>query len=184
MHTTRLRAAAPVVLALLLNGCLLVRTTEHRMTLNGEGGGDALLRLVDIRSDADTDSGRALDYAELEDILADSTLRGFVTPGRAVTGRRLQLRGDTLIAEVTYRFDAAEAVEGLSLQRGGYTVTVASHRELVGTNGSVETLRDGSLRIAWPPDARTLQYTVSERAPDPGVSLAPWYRAAVRDTAQ
>ena len=176
--------ATPVVsallFALLCSGCLLVRTTEHRVSLSENGGGEALLRLIDIRSDADTDSGRSLDYEELADILEDSTLRGFVTPDRRVTGKRAFLQGDTLFVEVTYAFDNPEAVEGLALHRGEFSVTVAAHRELVHTNGSVETLRDGSHRIIWKGDVRLLRYAVTESAADPGVSLAPWHRAAAR----
>ena len=40
----------------MLSGCILVRTTEHRISLRPDGGGEAVLRLIDIRSDETVDS--------------------------------------------------------------------------------------------------------------------------------
>lgn len=51
------------VLALFLPACILIRTTEHRIKLNENGSGEAMMRLIDIRSDARTDSALARDYA-------------------------------------------------------------------------------------------------------------------------
>src|SRR5207249_645777 len=57
--------ATMIVLLLGLPGCLLVRTSEHIITLNEDGSGEGVIRLFDIRSDGQTDSLVKVDFDDL-----------------------------------------------------------------------------------------------------------------------
>lgn len=65
MKTIRILFSLALVaaLAVALPSCLLIRTTEHRIRLNENGSGEAMMRLIDIRSDGKTDSALARDYS-------------------------------------------------------------------------------------------------------------------------
>lgn len=159
-----------------ISGCLLVRSTEHRIRLNGDGSGDALMRLIDIRSDAETDSVVEEDFSELMKILSDSTVIGFETPDRTITGKQVLLLGDTLVGEVAYMFNRLDDVEGLRKANGELFVVVGPDREVVKTNGRIEQKPDGGVRIVWAKDAVRLHYEIAERLVRPSISLASRYR--------
>lgn len=106
---------APLILlaaGVLFQGCLLVRTTEHRIKLNDGGGGEAYMRLTDIRSDGVTDSARFHDFGVM---MASAELEGikdFERNGRKVTSKQFLMNGDTLSAEITYTFTELETQIG------------------------------------------------------------------------
>jgi hypothetical protein len=59
MRAVRLLRRTPLILVLVVSfwpGCILIHTTEHRITLNPDGTGEAVLRLIDLRSDETVDS--------------------------------------------------------------------------------------------------------------------------------
>jgi hypothetical protein len=176
--------AACIVIAALagslaLGGCLFVRETEHRIKLNDEGGGEALVRLIDIRSDGTTDS---LVTADLEDMFASFEVnveREFERRGRTLVGKKFVLEGDTLSAELRYTFGKLTAVEGLLVTGEELAIIVAEDREIVRTNGSVSAWHQNTQKIAWPRDAGRLMYRVRERAVPPSVLLGPKYRERV-----
>jgi hypothetical protein len=177
-HATRLAAAA--LCALMFGGCLLVRTTEHRIHLNGDGSGDAVMRFVDIRSDGETDSTVTGDFDELMTKLSDSTGGGFETGTRTITARRLVLDADTLNGEMAYEFAGFGDVEGLRITDDALSVLVSPERVVVKTNGTIEERSEGGVRIVWDRDARELQYEISERFVRPSTSLAGMYRKRTR----
>jgi hypothetical protein len=172
-------AVAALAGSLALSGCLFVRETEHRIKLNDEGGGEALVRLIDIRSDGTTDSSVT---ADLEDMLASfegDVEKEFERRGRTLVGRKLVLEGDTLNAELKYTFGRLTAVEGLLVTAEELAIIVAEDREIVRTNGTVSAWHQNTQKIAWPRDARRLMYRVRERVVPPSVPLGPQYRKRV-----
>jgi hypothetical protein len=177
MNVRGLRIILLLVVATQTGGCLLVRSTEHRIRLNEDRSGDALMRLIDIRSDAETDSTEEGDFTELMSIMGDSALMGFEVPGRTITGRQLLVLGDTLIGEVAYTFNRLEDLEGLRATDEELFVVVGPDREVVGTNGRIERRPEGGARIVWPKDATRLQYRIAERVVRSSISLARRYRA-------
>jgi len=179
--TRNLPPSALLVLApFLLGGCLLVRSTEHRVRLNADGSGDALLRLIDIRSDGETDSAVAGDFTLLMGSYDDSTLSSFEDGNRKVIRRQLITSGDTLTAEVAYTFTSLEAVEGLRVTEDEIAVLVDPTREIVRTNGSREPLESGGVRIVWDRDAARLHFEIRERSLPPSVLLGPFHRRVPR----
>jgi hypothetical protein len=161
--------------AVFLPACLLIRTTEHRIKLNENGSGEAMMRLIDIRSDAPTDSALARDYSVMMASIQKEGVTKFEQGGRKVTSKQFYASGDTLTAEIIYTFPNLDQVEGLKIRKDELFVVVNDGREIVRTNGKVKSWVRGSRRIVWPRDAKRLMYQVSEKALPGAVSLAPLY---------
>ena len=164
------------VLATVLPACLLIRTTEHRIKLNKDGSGEALMRLIDVRSDARTDSALARDYAVMMASIQKEGVTEFEQGGRKVTFKQFYAGGDTLSAEIIYSFPNLDQVEGLKIRKDELFVVVNNGRDIVKTNGSVESWTKNARRIVWPRNATRLMYVISETALPKGTSLAPLYR--------
>jgi hypothetical protein len=165
-----------VLLGVLLPGCIFVRTTDHRLRMNTDGSGQALLRLIDIRSDQAVDSLVTRDFDEMMLAYNKPGIEEFERTGRRVTSKQFSVHGDTLILEIAYTFQKLEAVEGLRLTADGIYVAVGEGREIVRTDGKVESWKGGTKRIVWDTDASHLQYVIRETNAPPTVSLASLYR--------
>ena len=167
------------IILLVVPGCLLVRTTEHIITLREDGSGEAVLHLIDIRSDASSDSLVMRDFNELMTVYGSKRIPEFEKYGRTVTAKRLRVRGDTLMAEITYAFLSTEAIDGLRVTRDEISFTFSEEREVLRTNGSTSRTDNQETRIVWPRDAKRLVYEVREKALPPSVSIVPLYRKHV-----
>jgi len=176
--TTRRAAQAGLLLcaAVLLPGCLLIRTTEHWITIKKDGSGDARLRLIDIRSDAPTDSILARDYSVMMTSVEKEGIDEFERGGRKVTSKQFSASGDTLTAELTYTFPNLNEVEGLKFRKDQMFLVVNQGREVEKTNGDVQSWLKGSKRIVWPRNATHLMYRITETKLPPTRSLAPLYQ--------
>ena len=174
---TRSAAGAGLLLlaALAMPGCLFIRTTEHLITLKEDGSGDARMRLIDIRSDAQSDSLLARDYSVMMASIEKEGIEEFERGGRKVTSKQFFASGDTLTAEITYTFPNLNEVEGLKFHRNEMFVVVNEGREIVKTNGDVQSWLKGAKRIVWPRNAKHLMYLISEKKIPPARSLAPLY---------
>jgi hypothetical protein len=170
-----LSVALVLVLALMLPACILIRTTEHRIKLNDNGSGEAMIRLIDIRSDGRTDSALARDYSIMMASLEKEGIAEFEKGGRKLLSKHFRTSGDTLIAEVTYKFQNLEQIEGMKVKKDELFIVVNEGREIDRTNGSVESWTHDTKRIVWPRDAKRLMYRISEKTIPPTVSLAPLY---------
>ena len=170
------RVTLTAAMALLMPACLLVRTTEHHIKLNKNGGGEALMRLVDIRSDARTDSLVARDYAVMLASIQNEGVTEFEKGGRKVKSKLFYAGGDTLSAEIVYTFPNLDQIEGLKVRKDELFVVVNEGREIVRTNGSVRSWIKNGHRIVWPRDATRLSYVITESSLPPSVSLASLYR--------
>jgi len=168
------RAGFVVITTALLPGCLLVRTSEHLITVREDGTGEAVMRLIDIRSDGRTDSAVNADFDLFIRIAKNDRVPEFEQGGRKITGKRVVLRGDTLMAEVSYTFSSLFALEGVRVSGDEVYVTVGPDREVVKTNGRVGT-EQGGTRITWNRDARRLIYQVREQGRRGTTSLTSRY---------
>ena len=174
---SRQLCAAPLLLLLaVVPGCLQVRTTEHRITLNKDGGGEHRLRMIDIRSDGATDSAVAYDYRVMMSSFDAGVTKEFDKQGRTVIDKKLYTRGDTLIAELTYSFKDLAAAEGLRVREDEFFVVVPPEREIIRCNGEIEEQKGGGSRIVWDRDAARLVYVLRDKVYPSGRSLAPYYR--------
>jgi hypothetical protein len=165
--------------ALLLSGCLFIRETEHRIKLNDDGGGEAQVKLVDIRSDGTTDSAVTADIdVMLASYQGDIDVE-FERRGRTLLSKKFLTSGDTLSAELQYSFRKLTAIEGLLVTANELSIIVAQEREIVKTNGTVSQWHQNSQKISWPRDAERLMYRIRERVIPPGVMLGRAYRQRI-----
>jgi len=175
--TTSVRSLFAVLAGLLvLSGCLFVRETEHRIKVTEDGGGEAWVRLIDIRSDGTTDSSVA---ADLETMLASFEVdvdKEFERRERTLVAKQFLLKGDTLNAELQYSFGKLTAIEGLLVTSEELAIVVSQEREIVRTNGTVTAWHQNTQKITWPRNAERLLYRVRERVVPPSVMLGPKYR--------
>jgi len=169
------RLVAPLLFFAGIQGCILVRTTEHRVTFNDDGSGDAVLRLVDIRSDAPDDSLIARDVHQMMQAYDKYGVEEFEQQGRKIMNKQFVVHGDTLILEISYVFPNRTAIEGLRQTKDDMYMVVGEGREIARTNGKIEKTKDGSRNIRWDTDTKQLTYSIREKAMPPSTSLAGWY---------
>jgi len=183
-HRRSLRQAGALAALLLtvsiFHGCLLVRTTEHHVRLNADGSGEAILRLYDIRSDAQSDSGIASDVARLLVVANGKGVSLFEQNTRKLRGRQFMISGDTLSMEIDYTFSSYTAVEGLRVNADNLFLVVGPTMDILKTNGKVEDWMEDLRRIVWPRDATRLSYIIREHAPRKATSIVRWYREQTR----
>jgi hypothetical protein len=168
-------AMAAGVLCVGLSGCILIRTTEHRITLRSDGSGEAVLRLIDIRSDETVDSLAQRDFRILMSSFDQEATNDFEDNGRKVTSKKLFTRNDTLFAEVGYTFTGLGGIEGLHVTNNELYLVVNESREVVRTNGRVEAWQENAQRIVWDRNALRLMFQIRERTLPPSTSLARLY---------
>ena len=175
MQTIMRTLVAAGLLPVVLSGCILVRTTEHRIKLNENGSGEALLRLIDIRSDEQTDSLVHRDFDQMMKTYDKYGIDEFEKSGRKITSKQFVVHGDTLILEISYTFPHPESVEGLHIAKDGFTMGVNASREVLRTNGTMQNPKPGFQQILWEPGARRLMYVIREKTMPPSVSLTNLY---------
>jgi hypothetical protein len=167
-----IRAVLLLPLVAMLPGCLVVRTTEHIVNLNVDGSGEAVLHLIDIRSDAPTDSLFQADFNDLAKVYREKKVDEFERYGRRITSKRFRVQGGTLMAEVTYVFSSLEAIEGLRATKDELSLLFPPSKEVVRANGQITVMPNQGTRIAWDRDARKLVYVVREKQLPDSKSLA------------
>jgi hypothetical protein len=167
-----------VLLAVLLGlpGCILIRSTEHRISVNNDGTGEAVLRLIDLRSDELADSLVQRDFRIMMSSYEKEGEAEFSRQGRTITAKKLYTRADTLYAEIGYTFANLQAIEGLHVTDTEIYVVVPATRHVVRTNGQIEPWTGDAKRILWKRDARRLLYQITENSLPSSASLARYYR--------
>jgi hypothetical protein len=164
-----------LLLAFAFSGCILIRTTEHRVKLKEDLSGEATMRLIDLRSDGTADSTVEEDFRIMMSSFEGEGIKDFEKEGRKVTDRRFVVSGDTLSAEISYTFSHFGAVEGLHITKDEIYVLVGEGREVPKTNGKLTPGADKTTRIVWARSARRLLYQIMEKDLQPSVSLAQLY---------
>lgn len=171
----RVQVVMAFILMAGLQGCLLVRTTEHIISINDDRSGEGIIHLIDIRSDARSDSLVRSDFNDLMHLLSAKKVEEFERFGRTITTKKLQARGDTLMAEVTYIFSSLEAIDGLRVTRDEMSLVFSPEREIVKTNGKLSHNGQNETIISWDHDAKRLVYVVREKELPVSASLVPLY---------
>ena len=162
----------------MLQGCIEVRTTDHRIWFRKDGSGEGIMRLIDIRSDESSEKKMREDFDILMKIYLEEGLDQLENTGRKVTSKRLYTTGDTLTAEIRYTFPSRLALEELRVTDTELFVIVPGDKIVGKTNGDVESFGNGRQRIVWDVDVPRIAYQISERTLPAGASLAPFYRAS------
>lgn len=178
MRAVRLLRRTPLILVLVVSfwpGCILIHTTEHRITLNPDGTGEAVLRLIDLRSDETVDSLVQRDFKNMMTSFEKDAVGDFEQRGRTITSKRMFAQADTLIAEVAYSFTSLQAIEGLHVTDQEMYVMVNENCEVVRTNGTAGAGPNGGQRITWNRSASRLLFQIRERNFPSGTPLTPLY---------
>jgi hypothetical protein len=165
-----------LVLVMMVPGCLVIRTTEHRVKIYEDGSGEALLKLVDIRSDGVTDSAVIHDVDVMMSSFETGGVEDFEKPGRKVTDKVMYTRGDTLVAEISYAFRSLDALEGLRITPDEMFVVVSAEREIIRTNGRIKPGDNNTRKISWKRGASLISYVIRERQLPPSVPLGMYYQ--------
>lgn len=165
-----------VAVLVALPGCILIRSTEHRISVNEDGTGEAVLRLIDLRSDEMADSLVQRDFRIMMSSYEKEGEKEFTRQGRTITAKKLFTRADTLYAEIGYTFANLQAIEGLHVTDTDIYVVVPVTRHVVRTNGQIEPWTGDAKRIVWKRDARRLLYQITENSLPASASLARYYR--------
>lgn len=171
----RWSAVVAVSSLLVLSGCLVVGSSEQRITLNQDGSGEGVLRLIDIRSDATTDSAVGRDFEAMMSAFDQDVEKEFARDGRTVTAKRVVVRADTLVAELTYTFESLTALAGMRVTDDELYVIVGPEREIVRTNGKIRSDDHSGKQIVWDRGAQRLLYHIQEKTLPRSVSLASMY---------
>lgn len=165
---------------LVIPGCIVVGTSEHIITLKEDGSGEGIIHLIDIRSDARSDSLIHVDFDELMKAYGAERVGEFERYGRKITTKQLRLRGDTLMAEIIYTFNSLDAIDGVRATKDEIMLVFGQDREVLRTNGKTGRTEGGGTQITWNRDSKRLMYEVREKRLPPSISLAPLYRRYVR----
>lgn len=166
-----------MVLPLLAGGCIVIRTTEQRVKFNRDGSGEAVLRLIDIRSDAEEDSLVQRDFNIMMTSFEGEMARDFEEKGRKIVRRQFSISGDTLTAEIFYTFREYGAIEGLRVTKNEMYVVVPPERRVLRTNGKVGSWGSNASRVSWDRDAQRISFAIQEKSIGSTRSLAALYRS-------
>jgi hypothetical protein len=87
----------------------------------------------------------------------------------------LIVSGDTLSAEIIYSFPEIAAVQGLHATKDEYFFVVDEGREIVKTNGRIESWEHNTRRIVWDRGSKRMYYQIREKDFPRAASLVPLY---------
>jgi hypothetical protein len=164
-----------IACAIIFQGCILIQTTEHRINLKPDGSGEAVLRLIDIRTDEMSDSLAEQDCRIMLTSFDRKGIEDFEANGRTVISKQLFVQADTLNAEIGYTFEAITAIEGLRVTKDELYLIVKADKTITKTNGRIEPWQKGAQRIIWERGAERLIFRISEQRLPPSRSLASIY---------
>ncbi|MDH3252869.1 MAG: hypothetical protein OEM41_08755, partial [Ignavibacteria bacterium] len=176
MHATL--GVLALVAAGILQGCIFVRTTDHRILFQKDGSGEGIMRLIDIRSDASSEQDVREDFDMLMKIYLGEGLEQFENAGRRITSKNLIVSGDTLTAEIRYGFTSRAVLGEMRATNEEMFVVIPADKVIGRTNGQVESFQGNARRIVWDVDVRRITYRISEKTLPKSVSLAPLYLAS------
>jgi len=168
-----------IISSFFLSGCLTFHRISYELNLDDDLKGKGIIKVFDIRSDAETEEEFEEDKNTLFDYIYKS--EGFISDmhneGKDITSRRLYVKDDLLHGEVRFNFDDIRKVEGIASEEGFYYLTMELEDSIYSTNGEV-ILSDEYKRIVWDKSAKTLLFEMIATDYDDSYykDLAPFYK--------
>jgi len=168
-----------IITSFFLSGCLTFHRISYELNLDDDLKGKGIIKVFDIRSDAETEEEFEEDKNTLFDYIYKS--EGFISDmhneGKDITSRRLYVKDDLLHGEVRFNFDDIRKVEGIASEEGFYYLTMELEDSIYSTNGEV-ILSDEYKRIVWDKSAKTLLFEMIATDYDDSYYkyLAPFYK--------
>lgn len=160
-------------------GCLTFHKISYELNIESELEGNGIIKVYDIRSDADTE----FEFEEDKNTLFDYMLKSnqFITDmkeeGKNITSRGLFVKDDLLNGEVKFIFNDIRQVEGIAFEDDFYYITMDPEDNIISTNGEIVITEDVK-RIIWDKSIKTLLFEVAAVDYDESFyrELAPYYK--------
>lgn len=146
-----------ITISFFLKGCLTFHRISYELILEDELNGNGVIKVYDIRSDAETNKEFEEDKKTLfEYMLKDKQfLTDMKNEGKQITSRRLFAEDDKLNGEAEFNFDDIRKVEGIAFEDGFYYITMELEDSIYSTNGEI-IISDNFKRIVWDKNTETL----------------------------
>ncbi|MDO8548954.1 MAG: hypothetical protein Q7S39_02225 [Ignavibacteria bacterium] len=168
-----------IIVSFFLSGCLTFHRISYELNLEDDLKGKGIIKIFDIRSDAETDE----EFEEDKNTLFEYTLKSeqFLTDmqneGKDITSRRLYVKDDLLHGEAKFNFDDIRKVEGIAFEDDFYYITMELEDSIYSTNGEV-IFSDDFKRIVWDKSTKTLLFEMIATDYDDSYykQLAPFYK--------
>ena len=167
-----------VLISFFFPGCLTFHRISYELNLEGQLNGKGIIRVYDIRSNAETDEDFEEDKNTLFDYMYKSNnfISDMRNEGKNIISRRLYLKDDLLNGEVKITFDDIRKVEGIAFEDGFYYMTMDLEDSIYSTNGEI-IISDEYKRIIWDKSVKTILFEiVATDYDDNYLDLAPYYK--------
>ncbi|MBN8705819.1 MAG: hypothetical protein J0L62_08075 [Bacteroidetes bacterium] len=147
---------------LFVTGCLTFKTVEYDLTVNKDLSAKGKVIFRGIGSDVVDAEQRALDLEGLYDygLKSQDFIKDRKTEGKIVTGRKLYVKDDLLVAEIDFTVKHVGEIEGFYINDNFIYIDVDKDSELNAANGDVN-IYGGGKQVLWKKGAGKIKYTVS-----------------------
>ncbi len=148
-----------ISLSFFLSGCLTFHRISYELNLEDELKGKGIIKVYDIRSDAESDEEFEEDKTTLFDYIykSEKFISDMKNEGKDITSRRLYVKDDLLNGETRINFDDITKVEGIAYEDGFYYMTLDLEDSIYSTNGEI-IYSDEYKRIVWDKNVKTLLF--------------------------
>ncbi|HET6273287.1 MAG TPA: hypothetical protein VFG32_09915 [Bacteroidota bacterium] len=155
-----MRFVAPFSLllaAILLSGCLTVETKEYRITLKSDNSGEAVIKFVNILSEADDTLDISNDdFQQLTEFYIQGTQLENENPGFRNVKKRLYEENGVLVGEVSFTFDSLSVIRLFQYDKESpymyFVGNPLSTEQLLESNGVFG--RDWMPIVFWPKETK------------------------------
>ncbi|HSD63702.1 MAG TPA: hypothetical protein VLB50_07880, partial [Ignavibacteriaceae bacterium] len=147
------------------SGCIDFYKVSYEINLETPDKGTAIVHIYDLRSDAvkptdfETDKQNIFQFA----LKSDDFLKSMKQEGKDIQSRELYVSGDTLDANVVYKFDSITDVENMQHDSGFFYLTLEKGDSVISTNGQIIASKDRK-RILWDKSVTNLKFEILSNA--------------------
>lgn len=174
----RIAAITGIFLVLNLSGCIDFYKVSYEINLETPDKGTAAVHLYDLRSDAVKDTDFVTDKQNIFQfaLKSDDFLKSMKREGKDILSRELYVVGDTLDANVVYKFDSITDVENMQHDAGFFYLTLEPGDSVVTTNGQIIASKNRK-RILWDKSMKNLKFEILSNSfkDSPYKMLGPYY---------
>lgn len=144
-----------------VHGCLLMHSVTYEIKANENGGGTAVVKVDNIKSDALNRSVLNEDKKALFEFMykSDDFVSQMKDEGKEITSRRLFIEDGKLFGEAHFKFENINKVEGIIYEEPFYYLTLSPGDSVISTNGEV-IVTDLNRRIIWDNTIDVIKFTM------------------------
>jgi hypothetical protein len=150
-----------ILLGFSLSGCIDFYKVSYEINLETPDKGTATVHIYDLRSDSikekdfETDRNNIFEFA----LKSDDFLKSMKQEGKIIKSRELYVVGDTLDANVVYKFNSITDVENMQHDAGFFYLTLEPRDSVISTNGQIIASKDRK-RILWDKSTKNLKFEI------------------------